>query len=506
MRFTIRRAALTGALGLISSQAAQAQDGTFDPAWPVEGRNMYTSDASAIDEGTSVAVRSDGTVVLGGNCQRNDPDLDAGICLRWLHPNGVPLGNGFGGYRKTVLADYQDHFPGNPQIAVHGLAVQRDDRLVLASAEFNGGLIESRVVRLKRAGEFEALADGAYYRRVLFQPGIDPAVMSDLVGEVVIAPDGKIVVAGSTSCRSTTACMSTDSDIGVARFNADMTPDTGFGSDGAQTIYVDLGGANYDTARAVAVQRDGKIVVAGTARTAVMDPATSSGVLARLNPDGGLDASFGDGGKVVISPGLQIRGNAAVPPWVSRGDIKTISEVYAVAIDRRGRILVTGTVFSTWGFSYQFVARFTSAGMLDNSFSNDNGENGILFVDLGELPANPQTSTGLGLILQGDEKILVYGSTLTSHATPNTSVWTMSRLLPSGNSDPSFSTGAYGGYSPPQGPSMTTLNDARGAIIAHGGLILVGRAYDKGASDASYFGVAKLRLDAIFKDGFDSPQ
>src|SRR5215212_5837442 len=68
-----------------------------------------------------------------------------------------------------------------------------------------------------------------------------------------IQPDGKIVVAGYTSA-------SFSSDFLVARLNQDGTPDNTFGTNGIRTI--DFGGHN-DVAYAVAIQADGRIVVAG---------------------------------------------------------------------------------------------------------------------------------------------------------------------------------------------------------------------------------------------------
>jgi uncharacterized delta-60 repeat protein/RHS repeat-associated protein len=93
---------------------------------------------------------------------------------------------------------------------------------------------------------------------------------------MALQSDGKIVAVGSTG--------SSGSDAEVARFNADGSLDTGFGTSGE--VVVDFGG--NDIAKVVAIQSDGKIVVAGT---------TSGGFVMRLNTNGSLDTSFDGDGK-----------------------------------------------------------------------------------------------------------------------------------------------------------------------------------------------------------------
>jgi uncharacterized delta-60 repeat protein len=113
---------------------------------------------------------------------------------------------------------------------------------------------------------------------------------------VTVDPDGKIRVAG---VRRTFDLTSTD--FALARYNADGGVDTAFGSGGRLTT--DFNGSE-DEARAVAIQSDGKIVAAGSSG------AFPEFALARYNPDGSLDSSFGIGGEVTtnVSP---IPGNGA---------------------------------------------------------------------------------------------------------------------------------------------------------------------------------------------------
>jgi uncharacterized delta-60 repeat protein len=144
---------------------------------------------------------------------------------------------------------------------------------------------------------------------------------------VAIQGDGKIVAAGVAS-----------GDFALARYNADGTLDTEFGSGG--TITTDFGGD--DKANALALQRDGQIVVAGVAGG--LDFA-----LARYRTDGTLDATFGSEGKVITD----FSGN--------------IDAAFAVAIQPDGMIVAAG---ATGAYpSAQFaLARYSGAGSMDAGF------------------------------------------------------------------------------------------------------------------------------------------
>src|SRR3989442_511852 len=111
----------------------------------------------------------------------------------------------------------------------------------------------------------------------------DFAGANDQAGSVALQSDGKIVVAGSSDPGG-------NSDFALVRYNADGSLDTTFGGTGKVTT--DFGGT--DGVQSVAIESDGKIVVAGYS-------SISGNVvfaLARYNADGGLDATFGGTGKV----------------------------------------------------------------------------------------------------------------------------------------------------------------------------------------------------------------
>jgi uncharacterized delta-60 repeat protein len=110
------------------------------------------------------------------------------------------------------------------------------------------------------------------------------------VNAVAFQPDDKVVLAGDATNDSTG-----NYDMAVIRLLPNGTGDPTFGNGtGFRFITFDFGGAKDDIARAVAVQPDGKIVVAGSVESTVGDFDVGA---IRLNSDGTLDVGFNGSGK-----------------------------------------------------------------------------------------------------------------------------------------------------------------------------------------------------------------
>jgi uncharacterized delta-60 repeat protein len=193
---------------------------------------------------------------------------------------------------------------------------------------------------------------------------------------MALQADGKIVMVGGSA-----------SDFLLARFNADGNLDTSFGTGGK--VVTDFGsGLRQEEALAVAIQNDGKIVVAGYTAIDLAPPAKDpppTFAMARYNTDGSLDASFGIGGRV-------------------SGNVNGMA--YAVAIQPDGKIVVAGefafAAANGSDFSDIVVARFNSNGSLDASFGTSN--TGQITTDIGAA-----TNTARNLVLQPDGAIVVSG-------------------------------------------------------------------------------------------------
>jgi uncharacterized delta-60 repeat protein len=178
---------------------------------------------------------------------------------------------------------------------------------------------------------------------------------------VAIQPDGKIVVAGTA-----------DSKFALARYNANGKLDSSFDGDGIATT--DIGGA---IASSVAIQADGKIVVAG--RT------DDKFVLARYDTNGMLDSSFDSDG-IVTTPGADF--------YVSFTSVR-------LAVQADARIVICGSTLDPGTASYSTLIRYNVDGSLDTSFGNG----GILRVDLSGIDYNGFNS----VLIQSDGKILASG-------------------------------------------------------------------------------------------------
>ncbi len=166
---------------------------------------------------------------------------------------------------------------------------------------------------------------------------------------------------------------SNGSEFVVVRFNSDGSLDTSFGSSGKVVTSFN----SDDEAHGVAVQQDGKIVVVGRGSP------TQDFVVVRYNKDGSLDTSFGTGGKVITDLG---------------GDM---DQANAVALQPDGKIVVVGRKAShIYGYDTAIV-RYTAQGSLDTSFGSNN--DGKVIVNVGGFEEAHDVA------IQADGRIVVVG-------------------------------------------------------------------------------------------------
>src|SRR5262249_50306954 len=101
-----------------------------------------------------------------------------------------------------------------------------------------------------------------------------------------VLADGRVLAAGAAN-----------DDFALVRYTAAGAVDTTFGGKAKGKVVTDIGDRTYDLARAMVVQADGKIVLAGT-ETLRDATGTTDLALVRYNPDGSLDTSFDLDGKL----------------------------------------------------------------------------------------------------------------------------------------------------------------------------------------------------------------
>lgn len=208
-----------------------------------------------------------------------------------------------------------------------------------------------------------------------------PTVLDGDQGRAVaVQSDAKIVVLGTAHERTGGA------EFVLARFNIDGTLDNAFGTAGVATVAFD----QSSQASALAIQSDGKIVVAGVSQSSNLSAAPSA-ALARFTSGGLLDPTFGQGGKATASIGA---GGA----------------ISGLAIQGGGQILVGGTVLFNGTNSDFLLIRFTSSGALDHCFGSTFCLNlsGSVHTDFGG------QDQAFAVALQGDGKIVAAGCTQTT--------------------------------------------------------------------------------------------
>lgn len=256
-------------------------------------------------------------------------------------------------------------------------------------------------------------------------------------------------------------------EAAVLRYNPDGTPDTGFSGDGiaAFALSATSGGRFSD----VAIQPDGRIVLAGWH----FENARNTLVIARLNSDGTPDASFAGGGFSAVAP---------YPSTI--GSFKGGLTPHSVVLQPDGRILV-GAVTEPDGLTGRFgVLRFNADGSLDASF----GAAGLATVQPPWFAPAPSAE----MILQPDGKIVVGGYGYADIGGVTSQDWIVSRLNADGSVDTGFGTG---------GSTVTRARDseiAQALALQPDGKILLA-----GQSGPSYFaGIVRYHPDGRIDTAF----
>lgn len=231
----------------------------------------------------------------------------------------------------------------------------------------------------------------------------------NIVNAVAIDAEGKIVVAGVSTVPG-----SGSQDFSLIRLNADGSLDTSFGIGGKVTT--DFGDRNTDFANAIAIQSDGKIVVAGSSFV----NGLSDFALARYNTDGSLDTSFGTGGRVLTN-------------FIDGG---SNDEANALSIQTDGKIIVAGfSNADVGGFLVAgdfALARYNTDGSLDTSF----GAGGKVLTDFGG--GNDGAN---GVVIQTDGKIVAAGffnAPISGSGLPSAGGFALARYNTDGSLDTSF--------------------------------------------------------------------
>ena len=338
-------------------------DGSIDTTFG-SGGTVVTSDPSGLT-GYAMAIQSNGKILVGGKSGVIFPTQFA--LARYNTDGSIDTTFGSGGIVKTSINSLEE---------IRAIGIQSTGKIVVAGDSSVSGQVDIFVMRYTSTGVLDttfgpAIKDGTI-RIWLTSTGLSNTG-DDHARALKIQTDDKIVVAGRTQT----------SDFAVVRLTADGELDTTFGPNLDGGVMTPIG-TGTDYAYALAIQTDGKIVVAGTS---VTSNTFDNFAVVRYTSSGILDSTFGTGGNVTT-------------------EIVNAS-AWGVGIQSDGKIVAVGRTSGTY---YDFaIVRYTASGSLDTTF----GTGGIVITDVGGFGDH-----AYGIAFQTDGKFVVAGDAL--HNAPKT--------------------------------------------------------------------------------------
>jgi len=284
------------------------------------GAYTYPFDLHAWD----AAVQGDGRIVVAGDWW-NGSDLDIAVA-RFNDDGSLDTSFDEDGIALTAVGEHD---------IAQGIAIQSDGKIVAAAVTRSDLGSDFVVTRYNADGSLDTSFDD------------DGIVTTDLGGgsddarDIAIQSDGRILVIGNS-------VVDGSQDFAIVRYNADGSLDPSFDGDGMVTTDFSM---NSDHAEGVAIQADGKIVVGGW--NAPGNLVNTFGV-ARYNPNGSLDTSFGVDGRSVTSIGSNPQPNRASGAW-------------SMALQSDGKIIIAGAAWNSTGYDFGMV-RYNADGSRDSDF------------------------------------------------------------------------------------------------------------------------------------------
>ena len=324
-------------------------DGTLDTTFGTNGKVT-----TAV--GGPVALQADGKLLVGG-------EMTGGIGLTRYNGNGT-LDTTFG---TNGVVSVWENDNSNLRFSFADLAVQPDGKIVVISIQeaIGGNHVSCVIARYHRNGILEEDS------RAFFDESNFPESERNFCQAIALQSDGKIILSGHAEPNFSGMAMI----LGRMMSGSTTSFDPAFGTNGHGTVVTPI--ATFKHGRgALAIQADGKIVLAGT----TYGNNNENLVLARYNGNGTLDNTLGGDGIVITDLGKNEVGND-------------------LAIQPDGKILVSGQSHS--GSSSDFLlVRYNPNGTLDTTFGNG----GKVISDFGG------SESATGILLQPDGRLLTAGT------------------------------------------------------------------------------------------------
>jgi uncharacterized delta-60 repeat protein len=463
-RFGSAKSALVAA-ALALCSIARAQDGLYDDRFGnyLPGRTVYQAFDDDLESASTLHVAANGSLILGG-----------GAAALRLGASGLPdpsFGNrAFG---ADGLFAVQPFGETGGWLFVTSVGEQSDGRLLFAGwAEDPNFYSQYVVCRTSADGVLDASYGESGCAIYVIEPGRTALGVS-----LAVDSEGRAVLGGYGD-------FSFGRRMVVTRFDADGHLDTSFGTNGRTVLlrFAEIAGVDTsDTFAALTLDASGRIVVVGTALSRSGDFA-----IARLDAEGRLDTSFGDGGAVLVD----VAGAGLYDTATS------------IAVQRTGRIIVGGYAeIPNGGAPGMTVVGITSAGAVDASFGDPAG----YFIVWPY--AGSSYAFCFGVAVQRDDRIVMAGYTLnTDNLGADAQDMAVVRLMPNGDAlDGTFAT--FGVFTDGFNFGSTdeaSRNDRLVAVaLQDERIVAVGGARDDWPNE-SYIAI-RLTQDRLLADGFELP-
>ena len=407
-----------------------ANPGQRDTTFGTAGR-VLTPIGADQDNALDVALQSDGKIVCAGIATNGTNLLDFAVTR---HNRDGSLDTTFDSDGKLTTS-----ISNGTEDYAEALALQTDGKIVVAGHAHLGTQNENFVlVRYNADGSLDANFGSSGKVVTSFGP-------SAYINDVALQSNGKIVVVGSLAVGSS-------SDFAIFRYNSDGTRDQTFGTNGLVTTDF---ATRLDSASALQILPDGKIIVGGFATVVTQDFG-----LAKYNADGSLDTTFGSGGKVTHT--------------MAPGDHP--DNINALKIQPDGKIVATGTTVEN-GKTEIALARYLPNGALDTSFDADGKVIKVLVTGFACESAD--------VAIEWNDKIIVGGYTV--NPASGLFSFALARFHSNGSPDMTFVSDISG---------ISTGHSFIGgiAIDEDGKIIAAGTAYTGSNSD---FGLARYFADPL---------
>ncbi len=362
----------TGTSNFDFAVARISTDGTLDATFGTSGKFRFAV-GSTDDYATSVAIQSDGKIVIGGYCKNGAGAFD--FCVARLTTAGA-LDTTFNttGYNIFPLT------AGNYNEYAQALAIQADGMIVVSGScitATTANNLDYCLARLTSAGVLDTTFNTT-------GKVISALAGNDVAASIIIQSNGYIVLGGSCS-----------SDFCLVRYDTAGAVDPSFGNGNTGRFTFTAGSSTTTGTYAegtikLALQADQKILIGGSASASVAD---NNFVLGRVTNDGTMDESFGIEGRIQIAQSVYSAGTSAS----SFSDF-----IGAIALQSDGKLIGAGRSFGPNLNLNLALLRVTPDGTLDVNF----GSNGRVLQRITSLSGNEFSKN---VLVQGDGKIVVTG-------------------------------------------------------------------------------------------------